>query len=101
VLLNNEMDDFSIPNEPNGYGLAPAEANFVAAGKKPLSSMSPMIVESLDGQVSVCLLSSDHSYPCPRAQFICAHLVGWSFLNGLSWWKKRLLLPAALCPLRP
>lgn len=50
VLLNDEMDDFSArPGEPNAYGLVGAEANAVAAGKRPLSSMSPTFVESERG----------------------------------------------------
>lgn len=45
VLLNNQMDDFSIqPGVPNAYGLVGAEANSVQAFKRPLSSMSPSIV---------------------------------------------------------
>lgn len=45
VILNNEMDDFSIqPGVPNYYGLVGAEANAVAAGKRPLSSMTPTLV---------------------------------------------------------
>jgi gamma-glutamyltranspeptidase/glutathione hydrolase len=45
VLLNNEMDDFSIqPGVPNSFGLIGAEANAIAPGKRPLSSMSPTIV---------------------------------------------------------
>ncbi len=44
LVLNNEMDDFSTPGEPNTYGLAPSAANFVAPRKRPLSSMSPTIV---------------------------------------------------------
>jgi gamma-glutamyltranspeptidase/glutathione hydrolase len=45
VVLNNEMDDFSIqPGMPNAFGLVGAEANAVAPGKRPLSSMSPTIV---------------------------------------------------------
>jgi gamma-glutamyltranspeptidase/glutathione hydrolase len=45
VVMNNEMDDFSIaPGTPNAFGLLGAEANSVAAGKRPLSSMSPTIV---------------------------------------------------------
>jgi gamma-glutamyltranspeptidase / glutathione hydrolase len=45
VILNNEMDDFSIqPGVPNAFGLVGAEANAVAPGKRPLSSMSPTIV---------------------------------------------------------
>jgi gamma-glutamyltranspeptidase/glutathione hydrolase len=44
VLLNNEMDDFAIaPGVPNSFGLVGGEANAVAAGKRPLSSMSPLI----------------------------------------------------------
>ena len=45
VVMNNEMDDFSAqPGVPNAFGLIGAEANAVAPGKRPLSSMSPTIV---------------------------------------------------------
>ena len=45
VLLNNEMEDFTIqPGRPNLYGLVQGEANRIAPGKRPLSSMSPTIV---------------------------------------------------------
>lgn len=45
VLLNNQMDDFSIsPGVPNAFGLVGAEANAIMPGKRPLSSMSPTIV---------------------------------------------------------
>ncbi|MCW8930232.1 MAG: gamma-glutamyltransferase [Gammaproteobacteria bacterium] len=47
VLLNDEMDDFSArPGTPNAYGLVGAEANAIEPGKRPLSSMSPTIVET-------------------------------------------------------
>jgi gamma-glutamyltranspeptidase/glutathione hydrolase len=45
VILNNEMDDFSAqPGMPNAFGLVGSEANAIEPGKRPLSSMSPMIV---------------------------------------------------------
>jgi gamma-glutamyltranspeptidase/glutathione hydrolase len=45
VLLNDEMDDFAVqPGIPNTFKLVGAEANAVAPGKRPLSSMSPTIV---------------------------------------------------------
>src|SRR6185295_6999379 len=44
-LLNNEMDDFSAkPGTPNMFGLVQGEANAIAPGKRPLSSMTPTIV---------------------------------------------------------
>ncbi|HEY1337877.1 MAG TPA: gamma-glutamyltransferase [Bryobacteraceae bacterium] len=44
-LLNNEMDDFAPkPGEANMYGLIQGEANAIAPGKTPLSSMTPTIV---------------------------------------------------------
>lgn len=50
VVLNNEMDDFSIaPGTPNAFGLIGAEANAIAPGKRPLSSMSPTIVTDAEG----------------------------------------------------
>jgi gamma-glutamyltranspeptidase/glutathione hydrolase len=45
VVLNDEMDDFSAqPGMPNAFGLIGGEANSIAPGKRPLSSMSPTIV---------------------------------------------------------
>ncbi len=45
VILNDEMDDFTVkPGVPNMYGLVQGEANAIAPGKTPLSSMSPTIV---------------------------------------------------------
>jgi gamma-glutamyltranspeptidase/glutathione hydrolase len=45
VLLNNQLDDFSIaPGQANFFGLVGSEANAIAPGKRPLSSMSPTIV---------------------------------------------------------
>lgn len=47
VLLNNEMDDFAADVQgANAYGLAGSQANAIAAGKRPLSSMSPSFIES-------------------------------------------------------
>lgn len=45
ILLNNEMDDFSVkPGAPNMYGAIGGEANAIVPKKRPLSSMSPTIV---------------------------------------------------------
>ena len=55
VVMNNQMDDFSVqPGVANHFGLIGAEANAVAPGKRPLSSMSPTIVLK-DGRPVVAL----------------------------------------------
>lgn len=49
VLLNDEMDDFSIrPDIPNAYGLVGSQANAIAPGKRMLSSMTPTFIEHKD-----------------------------------------------------
>jgi len=46
ILLNNQIDDFALaPGIPNQWGLVGSDANAVAGGKRPLSSMTPTIVE--------------------------------------------------------
>jgi len=50
VLLNNEMDDFTLhPDVPNSYRLRGGIANAIAPGKRPLSSMTPTFVEDDKG----------------------------------------------------
>jgi gamma-glutamyltranspeptidase / glutathione hydrolase len=54
VLLNDEMDDFAAqPGTPNAYGLVTGEANAVAPGKIPLSSMTPTLVFMKDAPAEV------------------------------------------------
>ena len=42
--FNNEMDDFSQPNRSSLVAPHPSPANFPAAGRRPLSAMSPFVV---------------------------------------------------------
>jgi gamma-glutamyltranspeptidase/glutathione hydrolase len=54
-LLNNGMDDFTVkPGTPNMFGLVQGEANAIAPGKRPLSSMTPTIVLK-DGKLFMAL----------------------------------------------
>jgi gamma-glutamyltranspeptidase / glutathione hydrolase len=54
-LLNNEMDGFSAkPGVPNLVGVVGGDANAIAAGKRPLSTMTPTIL-TRDGRVAVVI----------------------------------------------
>ncbi|XP_020536628.1 glutathione hydrolase 3 isoform X2 [Jatropha curcas] len=44
IVLNDEMGDFSAPTEATPDMLPPAPANFIESSKRPLSSMTPLIV---------------------------------------------------------
>ncbi|WVZ85927.1 hypothetical protein U9M48_032784 [Paspalum notatum var. saurae] len=57
VLLNNEMDDFSMPANASEDSPPPAPANFISPLKRPLSSMAPTIVVK-DGKLKVALGAS-------------------------------------------
>ncbi|KAG1350332.1 hypothetical protein G6F62_003306 [Rhizopus arrhizus] len=45
IILNDQMDDFSIPGIPNKFGLYPSEYNYIEPFKRPLSSTTPTIIE--------------------------------------------------------
>jgi gamma-glutamyltranspeptidase/glutathione hydrolase/leukotriene-C4 hydrolase len=63
-VLNNQMDDFSQPGQDNYFGLAASEANYIAPGKKPLSSMSPSIlVDVSTGQERVWMVGGASGGP--------------------------------------
>ncbi|KAJ3693681.1 hypothetical protein LUZ60_009161 [Juncus effusus] len=44
IVINNEMDDFSNPYDVTPDDLPPAPTNFIQPRKRPLSSMTPLII---------------------------------------------------------
>lgn len=44
IILNDQMNDFSVPNTSNAFHLMPSIYNFIEPYKRPQSSMSPTIV---------------------------------------------------------
>ena len=56
IVMNDEMDDFAAaPGVPNAFGLLGSEANAIAPGKRPLSSMTPTLV--LDSNQSIRMVA--------------------------------------------
>lgn len=55
IIMNNVMNDFSIPGVSNEYGYAPSPANFVRPGKRPLSSTTPVFVEHRNGTLQLVI----------------------------------------------
>lgn len=58
IMFNNEMDDFSTPNTTNYFQVPASPANFIKPYKRPLSSISPVIVLDENGDVILVTGSS-------------------------------------------
>ena len=58
VIMNNEMNDFSIPDSSNAFGYVPSPSNFIRPGKRPLSSISPTIAEFLSNNTLYYVVGS-------------------------------------------
>ncbi|KAI5838228.1 gamma-glutamyltranspeptidase [Morchella snyderi] len=61
IVLNSEMDDFSIPGRGNAYNLEPSVYNYIRPYKRPLSSTAPTIVVEGDGSVGLVVGASGGS----------------------------------------
>ncbi|KAI7906661.1 gamma-glutamyltranspeptidase [Cokeromyces recurvatus] len=48
IILNDELDDFSIPGIPNSFGLYPSPYNYIEPYKRPLSTITPTIIEDTE-----------------------------------------------------
>lgn len=58
ILLNDTLDDFSLPASSNQYGLIGNSLNYPMPNKTPLSSMSPTIVFDLKTNKPILALGS-------------------------------------------
>ncbi|KAG9126209.1 hypothetical protein FRC07_004427 [Ceratobasidium sp. 392] len=61
IILNDVMDDFSMPGVPNAFGLWPSPWNYPEAGKRQVSSMAPAILEHPSGEFYLALGGSGGS----------------------------------------
>lgn len=61
IILNDQMDDFSTPGIKNVYGIPPSANNYIAPGKRPMSSMAPSIILKTDGSVGMVIGSAGGS----------------------------------------
>lgn len=62
VILNNEMNDFSIPDEINAFGYIPSPSNYISPGKRPLSSISPIMAELPSGKLYLAIGAAGGSH---------------------------------------
>ncbi len=61
IIYNNDMDDFSTPNMVNAFGFVPSISNYIKPRKRPMSSMSPIIVLDQKNNVRLVLGASGGS----------------------------------------
>ncbi|XP_028046427.2 scoloptoxin SSD14 [Monomorium pharaonis] len=55
ILLNNGMNDFSIPSQFNFFNMPPYPNNYIAPKKQPLSSMAPSVLVDRHGDVKMVM----------------------------------------------
>lgn len=78
-LLNNEMDDFAAaPGQANAFGMLGGDANSIQPGKRPLSSMTPTIVER-DGRLAAVLGAPGGSRIITSVYQVLVNALGYGF----------------------
>lgn len=76
VFLNNELDDFSYTlKDSNAFGLAGSKANLYQPGRRPVSSMSPLIVTRANKPILVMGAPGGTRIPTAVFQAAYRHLV--------------------------
>lgn len=61
VIMNDEMNDFSLPNISNVFGYYPSPANYIKPRKRSMSSITPIMIEFANGTLFAVLGASGGS----------------------------------------
>ncbi|XP_075155070.1 glutathione hydrolase 1 proenzyme isoform X2 [Haematobia irritans] len=61
IIFNSAMNDFSLAGKTNLFALLPSPTNFIDAQKRPMSSMSPMILADTEGNVKMAVSAAGGS----------------------------------------
>jgi gamma-glutamyltranspeptidase / glutathione hydrolase len=77
IFLNNQLDDFSVGTSANSYGLVDHPHNHPAPKKRPLSSMTPTIIE---GHQQISILGTPGGSRIPTMVILSSL----SLMEGLS-----------------
>ncbi|VDM41040.1 unnamed protein product [Toxocara canis] len=87
IIWNCQMDDFSLPDRPNFYGYPPAPANFIRPGKRPMSSISPLIfVNKTSNKVELALGAAGGSTIISTVSTIATRVLklGWDLKTAID-----------------
>lgn len=86
IILNNEMNDFSIPGKHNEFGYAPSPANYIAPGKRPLSSITPIIAEHPNGTLFITVGAAGGSRIISSTTQVLWHVLeqGWNMSDAIA-----------------
>ncbi|CEK11917.1 gamma-glutamyltransferase [Legionella hackeliae] len=81
VLLNDEMDDFSVkPGVKNVFGIVGSQKNSIAPGKRPVSSMTPTFLE-MPGRIAIVGTPGGSRIP---TMVLLASLVFYDYQGAIS-----------------
>ncbi|KAL7424566.1 hypothetical protein Q5752_000250 [Cryptotrichosporon argae] len=70
VILNDELDDFSVPGQPDAFGLLPSPWNYPAPNKRPLSSTAPAILVGPDRLLALGSSGGSRIFPSVAATIL-------------------------------
>lgn len=92
IIYNDEMDDFSSPNVTNEFNLPPSPHNFIQPGKRPQSSMCPVIIIDSEGQARIVAGAAGGTKITTSTAFVSFTIKFFLHTSGPSTLQERKLI---------